>query len=128
VSSPTTGPLVACVDDDLSVRQAVENLLASAGIGCETFESAEEFLSSGALARATCLLVDVWMGGMSGLELQREVRVTTPQVPIIFMSAQRDEATRSTAFAEGARAFLDKPFKVDTLIDAVRRVLGERGA
>jgi len=100
-----SGVLVACVDDDYRVRESVENLLDSAGLACESFESAEAFLESGVLDGVSCLLVDVRMGGLSGLELQRAVRVLRPKLPVIFISAYQDAAVRALALADGATAF-----------------------
>jgi FixJ family two-component response regulator len=126
VSLPSSS-VVACVDDDSRVRESVENLLDSAGIACVTFASGEAFLESGMQASAACLLVDVRMGGMTGLELQRVVRAFHPHLPVIFISAHQDDAARSVALAEGAIAFLDKPFEVDVLLNAIRWALEGRG-
>lgn len=114
---------VACVDDDLRVRESFESLLGSAGYRPLMFESAETFLSSGELDSLDCLVTDVRMAGMNGLELQRAVRQKRATLPIIFVSAHYDDAIRSIALAEGATVFITKPFEGTRLLDAIRNAV-----
>jgi FixJ family two-component response regulator len=118
-------PVVAAVDDDFRVRESIESLLASAGFTPWIFASAEEFLQSGTLASAACLITDVRMPGIDGLELQRRVRFERPELPVIFVSAHYDAETRSRAMGQGAAAFLYKPFDAADLLGAIEQVLSE---
>ena len=118
-------PVVAAVDDDFRVRESIESLLSSAGFTPWIFASAEEFLQSGTLASATCLITDVRMPGIDGLELQRRVRLDRPALPVIFMSAHYDDATKHRAMSQGAAAFLYKPFDAAELLGAIERALRE---
>jgi FixJ family two-component response regulator len=115
--------LISVVDDDESVRESLEGLLKSLGYVVEVFSSAESFLSSDALTKTNCLILDVRMPGMSGPELQRELKNHQPQVPIIFITAHGDEDVRSRVLAEGAVDCLLKPFSEDSLLNAIGRVL-----
>ena len=121
------GPLISLVDDDSSFRQAIRSLLRSAGYRVETSPSAEEFLKNGDLARLRCLIVDLRMPGMGGLELQRRLKTSGHAVPIIFVTAHADENSRTKAFEGGAFAFLPKPFDGDELLDTVRSALSLPG-
>src|ERR1700704_2649607 len=98
--------IVAAVDDDFRVRESIESLVESAGYAALVFSSAEEFLQSGGLARTSCLITDVRMPGIDGIELQRRVRLERPELPVIFISAHYDEGVRQRAFDGGAVAFL----------------------
>jgi FixJ family two-component response regulator len=118
-------PVVAAVDDDFRVRESIESLLASAGFTPWIFASAEEFLQSGTLASAACLITDVRMPGIDGLELQRRVRFERPELPVIFVSAHYDAEIRSRAMGQGAAAFLYKPFDAADLLGAIEQVLSE---
>jgi FixJ family two-component response regulator len=118
-------PVVAAVDDDFRVRESIESLLASAGFTPWIFASAEEFLQSGTLASAACLITDVRMPGIDGLELQRRVRFERPELPVIFVSAHYDAEIRSRAMGQGAAAFLYKPFDAADLLEAIEQVLSE---
>jgi FixJ family two-component response regulator len=118
-------PVVAAVDDDFRVRESIESLLASAGFTPWIFTSAEEFLQSGTLDSAACLITDVRMPGMDGLELQRRVGRDRPGLPVIFMSAHYDDETRSRAMGQGASAFLYKPFDAADLLGAIEQALRE---
>jgi FixJ family two-component response regulator len=117
-------PLVAIVDDDESVRESLPDLLSEFGFGATTFSSAEEFLISDSFGQAKCLLLDVAMPGMTGLELQRELNVRGHKVPIIFITAQKDEAVRKRALEGGAVEVLHKPFSDSTLLRALNTALG----
>src|SRR5690348_5622699 len=115
--------LVAVVDDDESVREALPDLLREFGFAARAFSSAEEFLSSDSVGQTKCLILDVAMPGMSGLDLQRELSRREEQIPVIFISGQRDEAIRQQAFKQGAVNFLYKPFSDITLLDALNAVI-----
>ena len=120
-------PTVAVIDDDEAVRDALGNLLASLDFGVATFASAEEFLASPSAAAAACLITDVQMPGMSGIDLQRHLAATGDAVPVILITAfPRDEARRQ-AEAEGAYGYLAKPFDGPRLIECIERALGVRG-
>jgi FixJ family two-component response regulator len=118
-------PVVAAVDDDFRVRESIESLLASAGFTPWIFASAEEFLESGTAASAACLITDVRMPGIDGLELQRRVSLDRPGLPVIFVSAHYDDEIRRRAMGQGAAAFLYKPFDAADLLGAIERALRE---
>src|SRR5262245_40286563 len=101
--------IVVGVDDDIRIREALESLVESAGFTPLVFASAEEFLQSGKVLEACCLITDVRMAGMDGLELQRHVKSDRPQFPIIFISGHHDEDVRRKALEAGAFAFMYKP-------------------
>ena len=115
--------IVVGVDDDFRVRESIESLVESAGYAALVFASAEEFLKSGALAEAICLVTDVRMPGMDGIELQRHVRLGRPELPVIFISAHQDEEARQRALDGGAIAFLYKPFDAAELLEAIQTAL-----
>lgn len=115
--------IVAVIDDDQSVRESLPDLLAELGFAVRTFPSAEEFLVSPNLADAECVILDVSMPGMSGPELRRELKVRRPQLPVIFMTAQRDERLRLQLLEQDAVACLIKPFSETALLDAMRAAL-----
>ena len=117
-------PRISIVDDDESVREALRSLMDSVGFGTEVFSSAEDFLNSGRLPVTGCLIVDVRMPGMSGLELQRHLNATDFRVPIVFISANDDDSARSRALEAGAVDFLKKPFSEDALLRAIGTSLG----
>jgi FixJ family two-component response regulator len=102
--------LVVGVDDDFRLRESLKSLVESAGYAAAVYSSAEEFLQSGALAGATCLVTDVRMPGMDGIELQRRIRLERPELPVVFISAHQDDEARKRALDEGATSFLYKPF------------------
>ena len=112
-------PLVSIVDDDVSVRRSTRRLLHSAGLRAEAFASAELFLESGALQATDCLILDVRMPGIGGLELQGRLNVAESRVPIIFISAHDDGAARRQAMAAGAVVFFRKPFDAKALGAAI---------
>jgi FixJ family two-component response regulator len=118
----TTG-LIAIVDDDESVRNAVHGVLKSVGMKAEMFASAEEFLISGQPRSTACLITDIQMPGMTGLELQAKLAQTETRIPIIFITAYGDARTRMQAMAGGAVAFLEKPFDDDALLESLRAAL-----
>ena len=117
--------VVVGVDDDFRVRESIERLVESAGYAASVFSSAEEFLQSGTLARAICLVTDVRMPGMDGIELQRCIRLDRPELPVIFISAHHDDGTRKRALDEGAVGFLYKPFDGGELLRAIEAALND---
>jgi FixJ family two-component response regulator len=116
------------VDDEASLREATENLLKSVGYRSRSFPSAEAFLRSEARDEAGCLVLDVRLPGMSGLELQRHLAEAGDRTPIVFITAQEDGDGQMQARASrsGALAFLRKPFSGEDLLDAVRSALETR--
>ena len=116
-------PVVAAVDDDFRVRESIESLLESAGYAPILFASAEEFLRSGMLATATCVITDVRMPGMDGIELQRRIRLVRPGLPVILISAHYDDGIRQKAIEEGALEFLYKPFDGADLLRIIQSAL-----
>ncbi|MBV9211349.1 MAG: response regulator [Acidobacteria bacterium] len=115
--------LVSIVDDDESVRESLPDLLREFGFAARTFSSAEEFLASDYIEQTNCLLLDIAMPGMSGPDLQHELRVRRQEIPIVFITAQRDEAVRSRLIAQGAVECLFKPFSETALLDALNTAL-----
>jgi FixJ family two-component response regulator len=115
--------LVAIVDDDEFVREALPDLLGSFGLKAQPFASAAAFLASESLGQTGCLVLDVAMPGMSGLELQLELRQRGCDIPIVFISANTDEALRPTVMQRGAVALLKKPFSEGALLEAVNAAL-----
>jgi len=116
-------PLIAIVDDDASIRDALESLLRAVGWRAEGFTSAEAFLQSGLVHTTACLLLDVRLPGVSGLELQRQVRSSQARLPIIFMTAHGNDAMRAQALHAGAVAFFAKPFNDTALLEAIHTAL-----
>ena len=116
-------PVISVVDDDESLRRSLSNLLRSVGFGVETFASAEEFLRSAQPENTGCLVLDLQMTGMSGLDLLRQLAVRDSRIRVVILTAHGDEETRRRSLQAGAVAFLDKPFHSDALLDAVRAAL-----
>ena len=116
-------PLIAVVDDDESIREALQSLLRSVGLRAEVCASAEDFLQSSRLPNTACLIVDVRMPRMSGLGLQQQLAMAHHLIPLIFITAHRDEETRRRALRGGAVAFLDKPFSDEVLLRAIHTAL-----
>lgn len=114
---------VAIVDDDDSVRGALQGLLKAAGFSSQAFESAEEFLGSGHRLKTACLITDIRMPGMSGLELQARLNAEHCRIPTIFITAHGDEEMRFRALRAGAVEFLPKPFDDEVLVESVRAAL-----
>jgi FixJ family two-component response regulator len=114
-----TIPVISIVDDDDSVRIALKSLIDSVGFRAEVFCSGEEFLKSPYLSRTDCLIADVRMPGMSGLELQERLHAAGSHVPIVFISAHDDNEARARGLRGGAIAFLQKPFSEDSLLGAI---------
>jgi FixJ family two-component response regulator len=116
--------LISVVDDDESIRRTTTFLIESFGFRAAAFESAEGFLKSGQLHDTSCLIVDVQMPGMSGLELQSELAAAGYDIPIVFMTAYENKVSRQQAMQAGAVAFLAKPFGDEQLLQTVRLALG----
>jgi FixJ family two-component response regulator len=116
--------LVSIVDDDLSVRRSMQRLIHSFGFRTEAFGSAEAFLSSGCGEQTACLILDVRMPGMDGLELQRRLATEMPRLPIIFLTAVASDEEERRALQAGAIEFLRKPVSSEVLRQALRSVLG----
>lgn len=117
-------PIVATVDDDRRVRESLRAVLESAGYEAATFESAEAFLEAGAMSRATCLIADVRLPGIDGLELQRRVRSQQPTLAVIIITAHDDDDVRQRALLNGAVAFLVKPFDGGELLNHIAHATG----
>jgi FixJ family two-component response regulator len=115
--------LVAVVDDDQSVRESLPDLLKEFGFAVRVFFSAEEFLASGSVDEASCLILDMVMPGMGGLDLQHELQVRGRHIPVIFITAHKDEAIRGRAMEQGAVEYLLKPFSDTALLAALHRAL-----
>jgi FixJ family two-component response regulator len=115
--------LVAIVDDDELMRSAVQGLLKSAGMPAQVFSSAEEFLKSGTHRETACLIADIRMPGMSGLELQAQLNAERCRIPTIFITAHGDARMRMQALRAGASEFLSKPFDDEVLLQNVRAAL-----
>ena len=115
--------LVVVVDDDDSIRSAVQDLLDAVGLPARAFESAEEFLRSGKQQETACLIADIRMPGMSGLELQAQLNAERCRIPIIFITAHGDEKMRMQALRAGAVEFMAKPFNDEALLESVRAAL-----
>jgi FixJ family two-component response regulator len=116
-------PLISIIDDDESVREALCGLVSSVGFAARTFASAEEFVKSDQLGNADCLILDVCMPGMSGIELQRQLVADHCDVPVIFITAHGDEGMRAQALKSGAEAVLIKPFSEEALLNAIHVAL-----
>ncbi len=121
-------PVVAVVDDDEAVRSALDNLLRSLGLEVVTFASAEAFLASPVCASAACLIADVQMAGMSGLDMQRHLRSAGNRMPIIMMTAFPQDHVRQRAVADGALGLFAKPFESGALIDCLEQALRRHAA
>ena len=121
--SATERPLLSVVDDDEMLRESLPELLGEFGFTARAFSSGQEFLVSDDVNETRCLILDVAMPGMSGLELQKELKHRGQAIPIIFITGQKDEEARKQAFRQGAVKFLYKPFSDDDLLDAVNTAL-----
>ena len=120
-------PLIAVVDDDESVRESLARLIRSVGFGVQVFGSGEEFLRAGDRRRADCVILDIRMPGMNGLELQEELAVVAPDLPVIFITAHgSDKEVRARALRAGAVDYLLKPLDQDEVLNAIDHVLGSK--
>ena len=111
--------LVSVVDDDESVRESLPDLLRELGFAVQAFSSAEDFLASGCVSQTRCLLLDIAMPGMSGLDLQRELTLRGQEIPIVFITGHGDETTRPRVLEQGAVECLFKPFSDTALLQAL---------
>lgn len=111
--------VISIIDDDASFRRALKRLLQADGLAVAEFASAEEFLHSGHCQNSACLLLDLQLSGMSGIELQDRLQVSNPRLPIIFMSASMNERAREQAMCSGAIEFLEKPIDEQALFAAI---------
>jgi FixJ family two-component response regulator len=118
---PTVPRVIAIVDDDASMLKGIERLLGAYGFVTKVFASAEAFLDLNATAEVDCLLVDIHLGGMSGIELRHCLTASGCRLPVIFMTAFDDEATRMQAQSAGCVAFLHKPFAANLLMGAIEQ-------
>ena len=116
-------PLVSIVDDDVSVRRSTRRLLHSAGLRVEAFASAEEFVMSGRAEETTCLILDLRMPGMNGLQLQRRLAEASNPVPIVFVTAHSSPEEERQALQAGAIQLLQKPVSKEVLLLAIRNAL-----
>ncbi len=117
-------PRISIVDDDASIREALKSLMRAVQFSVDAFASAEEFLASERVNDAACLILDVYLPGMSGFELQKYMNFERRGIPIIFITAHADESSRQRALQCGAIAFLSKPVRRETLFQAIESVLG----
>jgi FixJ family two-component response regulator len=115
--------LIAIVDDDQSVQNTLQDLIESEGLSARCFGSAEKFLESGEQHNAACLIADIRMPGMSGLQLQAKLKVERCRIPIIFITAHGDAKMRVQAMCDGAVEFLTKPFDNAVLLQTVQAAL-----
>jgi FixJ family two-component response regulator len=120
-----SAPAIAVIDDDASVRRALQRLLRSAGFAVETFATAREFLDAGPRARVACLVLDIHLPGMSGVELQEHLEVSGVPIPIVFITAHDDVPTRERVTRAGVVGYLRKPFDQGALIEAIGRAIGQ---
>jgi FixJ family two-component response regulator len=126
MSSDQSSRLIAIVDDDNSVQSALQDLLESEGLSTLCFGSAEQFMDSEARYKAACLIADVRMPGMSGLELQAKLKAERCRIPIIFITAHGDAKMRIQAMRDGAVEFLTKPFDNAVLLETVHAAAEDR--
>jgi FixJ family two-component response regulator len=127
MGTETEEKIVVVVEDDDSYRSAVQRLLKAAGFRVQSFSSAEDFLSSGQQQATGCLIADIRMPGMSGLDLQSKLNSNHCSIPTIFITAHGDEKMRLQAMRSGAVKFLAKPFDGETLLEGVRVALESEG-
>lgn len=118
--------LVSVVDDDESIRESLPDLLREFGFAARAFSSAEEFLESDSVAQSKCLILDIAMPGMNGPDLQQELKRRRQGIPIVFITAQRDEGVRSRLLDQGAVDYLFKPFSDTDLLEAVNAALRKK--
>jgi FixJ family two-component response regulator len=127
MSIQQTSRLIAIVDDDESLQGALQDLIESVGLSALCFGAAEQFLESEARHKAACLIVDIRMPGMSGLELQAKLKAEGCRIPIIFITAHGDSEMRTLAMGDGAVEFLTKPFDDPVLLEVINAALERSG-
>jgi FixJ family two-component response regulator len=115
--------IICIIDDDESIRRALRRLIRSAGWDAETYASAEDFLQTGGSVKPACLILDMHLPGLSGLQLQARLHAEGRNVPVVFITAYASEQMHEAALRAGAVAFLEKPFEEQPLLDAVRRAV-----
>jgi len=120
---PKIKPVISVVDDDESMREAVTGLMKSLGYSAQAFASAEEFLSSRQVPRTSCLIADVQMPGMTGIELHRHLSTAGKPIPTILITAYPDDGVRERALAAGVIGYLSKPFEEDDLLACISSAL-----
>jgi FixJ family two-component response regulator len=121
-------PLIVIVDDDVMVCQATKDLVETFGFNARTFTSADQFLNSDCVSATSCLIADVQMPGMNGLQLHRKLIASSRHIPVIFITAFPDVRVRKRALSAGAVGYLSKPFDGESLLGCIRSALGrERG-
>lgn len=116
-------PLLSVVDDDESVRESLPDLLREFGFAARVFSSAEEFLSSDCIDETRCLILDIAMPGMSGPELYQELKLRGYEIPVVFITGQRDESLRDRLIKQGVAGFLLKPFSDAALLAAIKTAM-----
>jgi FixJ family two-component response regulator len=119
----TSQPIIVVVDDDPRICESLESLIESAGMKARAFPLADDFLHGDLLSAASCLVTDVRMPGMNGLDLQRRVRLERPELPVIFITAHYDDKIEQCAIAQGAAFFVRKPLDADELLRAIKLAL-----
>ena len=120
---PEVTPLIAIVDDDESIREAVAGLMAWLGFRVQTYSSAVDFLQSTGVEDSSCLIADVQMSRMTGIELHKRLKELGHPIPTILITSYPNDEARASALADGVVCYLGKPFDTDTLIDCVRSAL-----
>lgn len=123
---PHTGLSIALVDDDALFRDSLANLLEMAGMAVEQYDSAEHFLSSGATGHVDCVVLDVLLGDLSGIEVAQQVRASQPDFPVVFITGSIDPVFERQADGIDSAAFLRKPFRRETLIEAIMAATASR--
>jgi len=123
---PKKKPVIAIVDDDDSIREATMSLMRALDFSAEAYPCAEDFLTSGRLQRTSCLIADVRMPGMSGLELHRRLVLSGNPIPTVLITAHPDDGARARALEAGIIGYLTKPFDVDDLLGCIRSALDHR--
>lgn len=121
--SGDAAPLLSVVDDDESMRDSLPDLIKEFGYAARAFSSAEEFLSSDSLDETSCLILDIAMPGMSGPDLDQELKRRGQRIPVIFMTGQKDETVRTRVLEQGAAGYLLKPFSDAALLAAIKTAL-----
>ena len=125
---PKSKPLISVVNDDESMREAIKGLMRSLGYGVEAVASAQEFLSSRHVRRTSCLIADMQMPGMTGLELHCHLSASGKPIPTILITAYPDNGVRERALAAGVIGYLSKPFEEDDLLACIRSALTHAGS
>ncbi len=120
---PPTRPIIFIIDDDTSVRRALGRVMTQGGMDWEAYDSAESFLATAHPEACGCIVTDMTMPGMSGLDLKKQLNATRHPLPVVFLTAHDSEETRAAAREAGAAAYFRKPVDIQALLDAVRWAL-----